>query len=268
MESGSLPLFGKWIMDKIRRWIGSVAPSGLVDRRRRNFRLKRLGLPNSETMAEDANTVRFELWPPWLKKPSTPRTLVDVGANFGDFTDAMGRICMLETVHAFEPLAECQLTLERILHRLPSGHLHQHLVGSAPGKVSFHQTSNSKMASILKPLPSIVQQYPAGDMDVTTLVEADVVCLDDALPPDMKIDLLKVDVQGYELPVLHGAVSTLSRTAALLIEVNYVAHYERASTFDEIYGLVRDLGFRTFGISAPYLGTDGPLWADAMFVKD
>jgi hypothetical protein len=105
-------------------------------------------------------------------------------------------------------------------------------------------------------------------MNVKERGKVAVVRLDDAIPPDTLVDLLKIDVQGYELSVLEGGAKTLERTSALLLEVNYVAHYEGAPDFDQVVEAVRKHGFRTFGVSSPYSGRDGPLWADAMFVKE
>jgi hypothetical protein len=82
------------------------------------------------------------------------------------------------------------------------------------------------------------------------------------------VGLLKIDVQGYEIPVLEGAVSTLKSTCAILLEVNYVSHYCGGATFDLLHAKLKTLGFRTFGVSAPYSGPQGPLWADAMFVRE
>lgn len=113
-----------------------------------------------------------------------------------------------------------------------------------------------------------MEQYEPGDFSVGSTVTVPLVRLDDVIPADTAVGLLKIDVQGYEIPVLQGASHTLSNTSALLLEVNYVGHYEGGATFDELYETVRKHGFRTFGISAPYSGKEGPLWADAMFVKD
>ena len=77
-------------------------------------------------------------------------------------------------------------------------------------------------------------------------------------------------MQGFELEVFKGAEKVLARTNALLIEINYVEHYENGATFDDIYPLFRSKGFRLNGISSPQGGLAGgpPLWADAMFVKE
>ncbi|MGH9151956.1 MAG: FkbM family methyltransferase [Acidimicrobiales bacterium] len=42
--------------------------------------------------------------------------------------------------------------------------------------------------------------------------------LDDVIPPDEDVALLKIDVEGFELPVLRGATAVLSRTARVYFE--------------------------------------------------
>jgi len=63
-----------------------------------------------------------------------------------------------------------------------------------------------------------------------------------------------------------GATRTLGQTEALLIEVNYTQHYNRAVAFDELHAFLNMAGFHLYGISAPYGNAERPLWADAMYV--
>jgi FkbM family methyltransferase len=239
-----------------------------VDLHRRRFRLGRLDLPSNTSTAHDVETARFELWPNWLRKAANPLVLVDVGANLGEFTAAAARISRVDTVHAFEPQRVCHSRLREVLKGLANGYLHPVAVGRESGEVEFYCTGNARMASVLAPLPAMAGNYEPGDMSVEERGKVPIVRLDDVIPANTTVDLLKIDVQGYELAVLEGAVRTLERTRTLLLEVNYVAHYEGAPCIDQVVEAVRMHGFRTFGMSAPYSGTEGPLWADAMFVRN
>ncbi len=127
--------------------------------------------------------------------------------------------------------------------------------------------TNSKMTSVLIPESTVTDRYSAGDFAVAYRIKVPLVRLDDVIPANTPIGLLKIDVQGYELAVLEGAQAVLRSTFALMLEMNYVAHYKGSPIFDVVYEAVRSYGFQTFGISAPYGGKDGPLWADALFVK-
>ncbi len=252
-------------LKNIMRWL---TPLGLIERHRRRFQTGRLNLPKTDAAFEAAAACRYDLWPPALRNAPSPWTLVDVGANEGEFTRAAAGLAKLKAVHAFEPQPGCQEGLRSVLKEVPEGHLHAVAVGAVAGDIEFYCTSNSKMASVLAPASTVGEDYEAEDFKVTRRVKVPMKRLDDVIPSGTQVGLLKIDVQGYELAVLEGAAETLRSTTALLMEVNYVPHYEGGAAFDAIHEAVRRHGFRTYGISAPYGGKDGPLWADAMFVRD
>ena len=78
-----------------------------------------------------------------------------------------------------------------------------------------------------------------------TGVEVPVERLDD-LVPDGPIALLKVDVEGFELPVLLGAPRVLARTRCILLE-SWDEHAARYGfTVANVAALLRDSGFTIF----------------------
>lgn len=243
-------------------------PFGLVESRHRKFRLSRLNLPNSVEIESAVQSCRFDLWPASLRNSESPWTLVDVGANVGNFVQAASRLKTLKSVYAFEPQPSCQLELAARLQRIPAATLIPAAVGRIDGHLEFHVTENSRMASGLRPDEGMNSAYATNDFTVTETISVPMVTLDSALPEGVDFGLLKLDVQGFEIEALAGASQTLRRTSAVLIEVNYVRHYSAGATFDDIYRALRGQGFRLFGISEPFGSADGePLWADAMFVR-
>jgi FkbM family methyltransferase len=246
-------------------------PHGLIERRRRLFRLQRIGLSPgaSEVRRYEAavNGCRFELWPAFLRT-AQDWTLVDVGANEGDFIRAATQLAKPAAVIAFEPLPACQPMLTSLLASCSNGQLIRAAVGAAPGEVELNCTGNTKMSSVLPPQPGIEDSYPNGDYAVLQKLKVPVVRLDDVVATDTRVGLLKIDVQGYEMEVLRGAARTLRQTEALLIEVNYTPHYEGAVSFNNIHAFLTIAGFHLHGISAPYGDENRPLWADAMYVRE
>ena len=82
------------------------------------------------------------------------------------------------------------------------------------------------------------------------------------------MDLLKVDVQGFEQAVLSGARRVLESTRAVLIEANLQSHYVGDDTFPSLWNSLASQGFSFWSLSLPYTGSGGKaLWADAVFVK-
>src|SRR6266496_1179323 len=108
-------------MNEFRRILRWIAPSGLIERHRRRFQLSRFGLPTTRAVAEAVIACRYDLWPRELRNTTKPWTLVDVGANCGDFTSAAASLAKLESVYAFEPQPQCHEELQRVLVHVPNG---------------------------------------------------------------------------------------------------------------------------------------------------
>ena len=245
-------------------------PHGLIEHRRRKFRLRRLGLSPKMSEVHDleraVNECHFDLWPNSLRQDEN-WTLVDVGANEGDFIRATLRLSKPATIIAVEPLPSCQPALSKLLATVRASRLVAAAAGAATGELELHCTGDSKLSSLLSPRRGIEQSYKRGDFAVQETFKVPIVRLDDVVSDTAKVGLLKIDVQGYEMNVLRGALRTLSQTHTLLIEVNFVPHYEEASGFDELHAFLTAAGFRLYGMSPPYFDRGRPLWADAAYVR-
>ena len=81
--------------------------------------------------------------------------------------------------------------------------------------------------------------------------------------------LVKIDVQGYEDNVILGGTKIIKRAKVLIVEVSFDVLYEGQCLFDDIYHLVRKMGFRYAGqidqLTSPVDGT--LLQADALFLR-
>lgn len=257
------------MLNQIKGLARNLLPYGIVDSHQRGFILGRLSLPNTREMIAAVEGCRYNLWPSYLRADSPPWVLVDVGANNGGFLSSVLQLVSLREVFVFEPLPACQSSLQELLGKHSSAHLFQCAVGSAKGELELRCTGDSKMSSALEPALNIESLYESGCFKVVRKVSVPVVSLDDVLPEGLSVDLLKIDVQGFELEVLKGAARTLKRTRSVLLEVNYVEHYKGGASFENVYDVMCGHGFKIYGVSAPYGGgKGGPLWADAMFVKE
>lgn len=136
---------------------------------------------------------------------------IDVGANFGYFTVLGASIISNRgtgRVFAFEPnpkLAELVLRNVEINWSMAPVAFHQAAVTDAPGEVQlFIPKGHGANASLSRPdkIESLAVTVPA-------------VRLDDAIPADIPIDLMKIDVEGHELAVLRGARGIISRSPNL-----------------------------------------------------
>ncbi len=254
-------------MISLRSFLRSLTPHGFVEKRRQRIRLRSLGLNPTVANERAINECHFELWPRALRMAIEPWTLIDVGANEGEFTAAAATVARIDTVYAFEPQPRCISHLKQNLAEVTNAHVIQAAVGGAKGEVEIFCAANSKMSGALRAVKGICENYSTGDFLPVERLRVPMVRLDDVIRPRSPIGLLKIDVQGYELEVLKGADLTLRSTSVVLLEINYVPHYEYAATFDQVYRRLHASGFALKGVSRPYCGIQGPLWADAIFVQ-
>jgi FkbM family methyltransferase len=209
---------------------------------------------------------RIECIPPEIR--SSLRTIVDVGANDGQWANALLKFTKQpQRMELFEPNPDVYRILASTVGRKPFAGLHNLALGDKPGTIALNITRSSVFSSVLPPTTALLANYGTSS-EVVRTVDVPVSTLDAELAAVPSIDLLKLDVQGYERRVLAGAKEILSRTRSLLIETNYTSHYESDDDFESLsHVLITRYGFRLWSISSPSNGTTGQaLWADALFL--
>ncbi len=94
-------------------------------------------------------------------------------------------------------------------------------------------------------------------------MEVEVLRLDDVLRDEPRVDLIKVDVEGFETAVFRGGMETLRRPG-LQIVFEWAQSQTRNAGFDpaEVIAMLRQTGYRLFDAET-YLGTDtAPMLSD------
>ncbi|HWP27438.1 MAG TPA: FkbM family methyltransferase [Xanthobacteraceae bacterium] len=152
----------------------------------------------------------------WLEQylaQARPGLFIDVGANIGWHALHAARQVSVETVVAFEPdpfnfaLLEQNATVNRFANVICKAVA----IGDRPGTLRLYRYKSSNLGR-----HSAAVDHGYGWQDVPMFD------LDGALA-EMKLDnravaALKIDVEGFEPAVIHGARGTLARTDVLIIE--------------------------------------------------
>lgn len=160
-----------------------------------------------------------------------PGAFVDVGANVGNHSLFMS---MHATgVHSFEPFPP---VLERLTNQVQSNKLdnvkiHRVALGQVSGRIPFYPPPDKNLGngSFLK---AIAEKHGGC---ATTTIDLEVVLGDDYFTANGIEDFsaIKVDVEGYEIPVLIGLKQTLTRVRPLVIvEVTHSASEDIRVTTD------------------------------------
>jgi len=137
--------------------------------------------------------------------------VVDAGANIGIYSQFLSR-CVGPTgvVHSFEPSPENFRRLQSATRKLANVRLSQAAVGECSGRSKLYVSDQL----------NVDHRTYETEGDSRPAVQIDVIALDDYFKPGQRVDLIKMDIQGYELHALRGANRVLADnpSAKLLLE--------------------------------------------------
>jgi len=183
-----------------------------------------------------------ELWKSIMPLASPNSIIADVGANIGIYTVALAnRVGAHGKVFAFEPdpdnfeILKNHVALNRISDRVE---LINAALGERDGSVGFMKGRGSE--SHVSPTVS----------EETSHVR----CIRlDSVFQGQRVDLLKIDVEGYEEKVLAGGDSLLRdpirSPKAIFIEVHPYAWPELGTSSESLLSLLASCGYRVFSLS-------------------
>ena len=125
---------------------------------------------------------------------------VDVGANIGIYSKFLSR-CVGPTglVHSFEPSPDNFKRLSAATRDLSNVRLTQAAVGERSGQTKLYVSDKL----------NIDHRAYKADGDSRRAVPSEMVALDDYFKSGQRVDLIKMDIQGYELHALRGAQRVL-----------------------------------------------------------
>ena len=195
--------------------------------------------------------------------------VIDVGANTGQFFTSFLSVLDAEEIDCFEPNPDAYGELLKGIRssRMASkARAYNFALGSETGTSELNVTASSDFSSLLSPNSELECEFrtPAS---VVNRIAVPVKRLDDCAKPK-PVDLLKIDVQGFERHVIAGATQVLSRTRALLIEVSFKRYYKGDCDFLEIWHLLSEqYHFDLYNLSDPSRDADHLAGqADAVFI--
>jgi len=199
------------------------------------------------------------------------RTVIDVGANRGDYAGELRESGFQGRIISFEPVASAfQLTSARAAAD-PSWEAFNFAVGATPGTLEINVASHTAGSSSLLPMLQ-THQDNAPDIHYVGKQKIEVVTLDNALAG--KLDtagplLLKVDTQGYEAQVLRGASTILPHVRLIECELSFVPLYEGQPTFKQMMELIDSLGFEPVNFEPGFVAADSGycLQLDGLFAR-
>lgn len=194
----------------------------------------------------------------------------DVGANIGSATIFFKKLFRDAKVYGFEPHYETFLEAKRRTGRLDHVFLQNLAIGEAEEERTLFVNTIASTNSFLKMNTAsewtseqfMVKPSNTQEVRLTTL---DVFCARENID---FIDLLKLDVQGFEPQALRGASTLLHSQSirAIKIEVMPGDFYESSTSFYEIEEILFAAGYRLWSVAHLNYGKHGEIrYLDAYY---
>ena len=159
---------------------------------------------------------------------------IDIGANMGHILMEIVAAAPHGKHFAFEPIPDLYTDLKKKYSK--NTQVFNYALSSKKGNTTFNYYPGRPAVSGFRERNSIIQQEP-------TLLSVQMERLDDIIPADLKIDLVKIDVEGAEYEVLQGARNLLQKNKPLvLFECGLGGADIYGTTPDQIYELFTDCG--------------------------
>jgi FkbM family methyltransferase len=182
--------------------------------------------------------------------------VLDIGANEGEFTDLVVKDSKRLRVMSFEPHPVTYARLKQRFARNPRVEIVNCAVGREPGEIDlydYEEIDGTEHATVFRDVIEKTRRAKASKHTVKMVTL-------DALEIDGKIELIKVDVEGFELAVLQGARKVIAnkRPNYLLVEFNEMNITSRTflqEIFDELKGYKAERilpGGKTLELNNPY----------------
>lgn len=195
-------------------------------------------------------------------------TVIDVGANRGQFASLALAAFPGAMIYCFEPQAAASAKLRQVVTK--SGgrdrvHVFETGLGAGAGQRPFYVASEDDSSSFL-PMTSLqLREFGGEHVLSTTLpiqrIDAILRCVD-LIPPV----LMKIDVQGFELEVLKGSTALLDCVNDLLVECSFAELYAGQPQAAEIVSYLHSRHFNLLRLKPSASRADGSLLqADLLF---
>jgi FkbM family methyltransferase len=195
-------------------------------------------------------------------------TVVDIGANRGQFALCVRRLYPQAQIFSFEPLRRPALSWMRLFESDPRARLFKKAVAAQAGSATMHVSRWDVSSSLLPIAQAQHENFPFTEEASRETVETTTLdtCIDAGNIRDPA--LLKLDVQGSELAALRGCSTLLDRFRHVYVEASFVELYVGQALATEVIQFLFERGFHLMCVANLSHGaSERPIQADFLFSR-
>ena len=179
----------------------------------------------------------------------------------------------------FDPNVEECKRLGDQPHRFKEARYLPYAIHGKKGRYTMHKTESIYCYSLLRPNTPWLNRFSFSDLFNETGTEP-VLCttLDDlAREEGLKADVMKLDTQGLELPILQSGNEVLKNAICVETETGFMQNYVGETTYAQIDEFMRSKGFLMFDLSPHQVGRKNflsehgkhqPIWCESIWLFD
>lgn len=174
-----------------------------------------------------------------------PQVVIDGGANIGTWTQMVLPIFPHSEFHLIEPQPACALTLQAMEQQIPKLHFHPFVL-SESGITHVRMIGGGEKGGGTGAFVAKEGETADGLGEI----EVPAITLDDLLADRVsRADraLLKLDLEGHEIPALNGATRLLQSVEVILTELQfYEINANGRAVFADYLDFLRERGFELY----------------------
>tara|TARA_B110000090_G_scaffold209939_1_gene268854 strand:+ start:966 stop:1697 length:732 start_codon:yes stop_codon:yes gene_type:complete len=197
------------------------------------------------------------------------KTIVDIGANRGQFSLVARKVYPDSSIYSFDPLDNAKATFKKVFFNDVNTHFFNYAIGPSSGKEVIHISKKDDSSSLL-PIGKLQSElFPGTEESKTSLIKIspleNLINKRDIVGPA----LLKLDVQGFEYEALLGCKNLLEMFDDIYCECSYVELYSKQKLADDVIDLLKNYGFYLHSSHNTSYDKNGEaIQSDILFKKD
>lgn len=203
-----------------------------------------------------------------LGKIGTVSSVIDAGANKGQFALVSRKLWPNCKVYSFEPLEKPSKVFSAVFSDDDNVHLFRNALGSDNKEATMHISASMDSSSILSITDRQQDVFPGthevGSVKVKVAPLHHTITSEDVIRPS----LMKIDVQGYEMEVLVGSQKLFSCLDYIYVELSFVELYAGQPLVSEVLEYLSKNNFGLVGVyNLNYDIYGNPVQGDWLFMN-
>ena len=185
-----------------------------------------------------------------------PKNILDIGAHHGNWTKNVMNIFNESNYYLIEPINYQEL---KVFDKVNNIKYFNILLSDCEKIVDWFEMKNTG-DSIFRENTSFFKDCKILKKKTTTL--------HNFFPEDSTFDLIKIDTQGSEIPILKGGINFAKKASFIILEMPFIGEYNKnVPNFLEHIKFMDDLGFIPFDICELHKTNEILFQVDFIFIK-